>query len=460
MQKSLLILGMAMGLMSIPVTASAASHPASKAHKVLAQASRKAAAMSPDVVARFYHPQTVTEEYFSSETNGWMQSDLSKFTYNERGQILTVVRSEYKTVYTYNGDGNLIKQEDFYIVDGNEKLTSSHEYTYDTVVKNMVVKATDTSYDPYTGELYGSWVSGADIIRNSDGNITEIKEYSEWDGQKNYEYSMVIEYGSDKKAVKITEYDDGEVECTLSDIVWDTTDGQIVTYEFDDPNSDMYFSNNRIASATILDNDSDWPGAAKFTATYDGDSYHSKVMIGNDLALEIDFKCLGKNETGEDFDYMYSYDCESFESSYEFDEDTNKYFIEYTRRRTEQNRVDAFGLQLMNKMETTYKYANPEYEDETDRDEYKNEVTYDDTFGYPLTSVSYRLYNDALDFEPSRRVTYADYVNVDPAGVASAAVDEAAEAEYFTLQGVRVVAPAEGLYIVRRGAKVTKEIIR
>jgi alpha-amylase len=35
-----------------------------------------------------------------------------------------------------------------------------------------------------------------------------------------------------------------------------------------------------------------------------------------------------------------------------------------------------------------------------------------------------------------------------------------AEAEYYNLQGVRVVNPTHGIYIVRRGAKVTKEIIR
>lgn len=37
---------------------------------------------------------------------------------------------------------------------------------------------------------------------------------------------------------------------------------------------------------------------------------------------------------------------------------------------------------------------------------------------------------------------------------------ENAEAEYFTLQGVRVAEPENGLYIVKRGEKVTKEIVR
>lgn len=47
------------------------------------------------------------------------------------------------------------------------------------------------------------------------------------------------------------------------------------------------------------------------------------------------------------------------------------------------------------------------------------------------------------------------------AGIADIVADEnAAEAEYFNLQGVRVANPENGLYIVRRGNTVTKELLR
>lgn len=45
-------------------------------------------------------------------------------------------------------------------------------------------------------------------------------------------------------------------------------------------------------------------------------------------------------------------------------------------------------------------------------------------------------------------------------GIEGIGMDETAPAEYFTLQGVRVANPTEGLYIVRRGAKAQKVIIR
>ena len=41
------------------------------------------------------------------------------------------------------------------------------------------------------------------------------------------------------------------------------------------------------------------------------------------------------------------------------------------------------------------------------------------------------------------------------------AADAAADAEYYTLQGVRVAAPAAGnVYVVRRGAEVSKQYVR
>lgn len=59
------------------------------------------------------------------------------------------------------------------------------------------------------------------------------------------------------------------------------------------------------------------------------------------------------------------------------------------------------------------------------------------------TGAVFSLYNDAK-----------------ATGIADIVADENAEAEYFNLQGVRVANPENGLYIVRRGTTVTKEVIR
>ena len=45
-------------------------------------------------------------------------------------------------------------------------------------------------------------------------------------------------------------------------------------------------------------------------------------------------------------------------------------------------------------------------------------------------------------------------------GVAIEAVDADAPAEYYNMQGIRVAEPTTGLYIVRQGNKVSKQLIR
>lgn len=461
MQKHLLLFGVALGLLSTPAIANAKGHTPSKARQVMAAANRKAASMSAETVARFFHPETVKiEEYWTSE-NTWQGPWTRNYTYNKAGQVLTEITEDRKRVNTYSEDGNIIKEELYYLVDGEYKPENTTEYFYDTVVKTLIVKVVDTNYDQETGEPSSTNVWGTEITRNSDGNITKLQDFSEWGGEKHYQETMEIAYGADKKAVSIKEYDDYGVYGELTDIVWETTDGQITTYEYDDPNGDMYFSNNRFASCNIIDEDH-YSEPGKFTCTYDGDSYHSKIMVGDDLAFEIDFKCLEKFATSADFDECYSYDCKSFEAEFEFDEDTETFFIEYTKDRTEENRASAFGFTLYNKSVSTYKYANPEYEDEIETDEEKAEVVYDDEMGYPLSVTKYFWDKyEANDFVPRSRYTYSDYVNVDPTGVSNVAADASAEAEYYTLQGIRVSGDlTPGFYICRKGSETSKVVIR
>lgn len=64
------------------------------------------------------------------------------------------------------------------------------------------------------------------------------------------------------------------------------------------------------------------------------------------------------------------------------------------------------------------------------------------------------VYNITADLA-SMRVTLSG-----PSGIDDAAVDADAVPEYYNLQGVRVDNPGPGIYIVRRGTAVTKEMIR
>lgn len=87
---------------------------------------------------------------------------------------------------------------------------------------------------------------------------------------------------------------------------------------------------------------------------------------------------------------------------------------------------------------------------------------------YALASVEAGTYNvtvvitlfkatGATEYAPSLYVVNFEPVKTDGINEIEA---EAAEAVYYNLQGVEVKNPANGVYIVRRGAKVTKEFIR
>lgn len=61
----------------------------------------------------------------------------------------------------------------------------------------------------------------------------------------------------------------------------------------------------------------------------------------------------------------------------------------------------------------------------------------------------------------SHRLTIAEMAERITAGVEDVAIESTTqEAEYYTLQGVKVANPTPGIYVVRRGAKATKEIVR
>ena len=70
----------------------------------------------------------------------------------------------------------------------------------------------------------------------------------------------------------------------------------------------------------------------------------------------------------------------------------------------------------------------------------------------PKESVS--LYKTADTWKNFLNITGADF-----SGIEDTFVDGIEEAEYYNLQGVRVVNPERGLYIKRQGGKTTKVIL-
>lgn len=436
MKKTLFLSGLALAAFAIPALASS-SHD-------------------------LFKPQTVSFQYYMPSGNAWGDMNTEKLTYNSDGSVATMEETGQKTIYSYNADGNLIRKEVVNVYNGADKPVTVTEYEYDPVVKDFVISETEYFYEGKAEPLY-TVGNGTEITRNDSGKIIKVRTYNVSNGSRNYDdEQMTVEYGADGTAVKVTieelEEKNGltvtTVEEQWSDIVWDTTDGQILSMEFDDPNSDMYFSSNRVASATVTS--AELPEPAIFTCTYDGDSYHSLLMMGSERIHEITFDCIEKFAPREEFDECYSYTADVYEV--EFDKDAGQYYIESRVSRKEANTANEYGFCLLNEETTTYHKSSG---DQTTSETEKTVVTYDDKAGYPIQAAKWKKDDSDKDFVPVSMYFFSDYVNVDPAAVSSIQPDgNDAHAEYFNLEGVRVSDPSSGIFIRRRGNTVEKVYVK
>ncbi len=411
-----------------------------------------------DQTSGLFKPQTVSYQYYMPHSSSWGDMNVEKYTYNSDGSVNTMEETGQKTVYTYDADGRVQKVEVYNVYNGANKLVTVTEYEYDPIIKNFVVSETEYFYQGKTEPLYTTG-NGTEITRNDAGNITKVRTYNVSNGSKSYDdEQMTVEYGADGTAVKVT-YEKinenngqatSEIEEQWTDIKWDTTDGQILSMESDDINADMYFSANRVASATVTSED--FPSAATFTATYDGDSYHSLLTMGDVKLREITFNCNEKFAPREDIEEYMSYTAEIFET--EYDEENGQFVAEGTTTTKETNKADAFGFCILNE-QTTTEHGNSG--DKTTTESKKTDVTYDDENGYPVQAAKWEKDDSDKDYVPVSLYFFSDYVDVSPAAVtAIEAGSSDAPVEYFDLQGVRVSNPDSGIYIRRQGNVVEK----
>lgn len=381
-------------------------------------------------------PGFVTDYYWNGQS--WEGGAREIYTYNDNGQILTRGGETYRTEFKYDELSRVQSQTSKYF-NGVEWVTDNvTSYTYDDVVKDLVVKTV-------SGSEWGSNEYGIEITRNADGNITEVKDYSAWDSQKSYSNVLTVKYGADGKANEIieSEYDNGRLipDVTYSNVEWENTDGQIYEVEIDDYDADSYFGLNRIKHASV--DDDEWPKTAELNVAYnDGNfGFHAVLaMEGNDVIYDYTYKPV------DDFG---SYDVSLVEV--DWDDDDGVYYKDYTRTGTESYRVDKFGLMLQDISEgvdVDSKNSDPYYYGE------KGAVTYDPTTGCPVEYIKSRTQGDSKNYVYSDRKVFGDYTWSAVENI----VDDSDDApiEYYNLHGVRVNNPDSGIFIRRQGNNSTK----
>lgn len=379
--------------------------------------------------------------------NEWSLAWEVTYTYTDEGKLASAKQGDgTETRYEYDTEGRLISETN-YSPEG--EATEKHEYAYDSVIKNLIIRVADYVMDGSDWKLNSE--DFTEITRNSDNNITQISEGYIYNSEKTEDQRAVYTYGDDNKINTIRVYDnDGDDEFTLvgeiTDIKWEKTNGQLI--DLDMEGLRYYLSDNWIASATLPKTTNEpYLGDILMKVEYKAGLGGFKVTqtMNNEIILSDDFTIT---------DTYGSYTVRSFEVDFDNDDDIwfrdDEYLSDFIKT------YDKFGNILVQK-EIRYADANPEKILGTI--ELSGSVVYDPENGYPTEYTTTQKYDENPASNNSRTV-WSDYKSFE-AGIGAIATDnENAPVEYFDLRGRRVDNPAGGFFIRRQGNNVEKIVIR
>ena len=377
----------------------------------------------------------------------WLLDTNNKYEYNSAGNVvLQLTTDEYGDVNritsTWNEYGWCTSRLNEKSTDGSPFAQyEKKEFAYDPIVHSLVVSNCGYTWDN------GAWVQNGNnfirtVTRNDAGNITQVEVAILYNGQYDPTERCIVEYGPDGKANKITDMQlsyngisyTWEKTVEITDIVWDRTDGQVVSVE------NLFSGANRIKSATFND-DGD---VMKVEATYVPDSESYTTVTKSTATDGVVVADVTKTTRVDVLDAIGSYEIVDTEV-YEYDGEREEYSY------VEKLHYNAYGLE-------TLIYAAFEEEGvEPDIWQWTVGTTTDDPqYGYPREYIIREYDPEEGEFFNSIRVEYLGYVDVAGTAVVETAPDTSAE--YYNLQGIRVADPVSGVVYIERRGNVARKV--
>lgn len=380
--------------------------------------------------------------------NEWSLASEVTYTYTDEGKLASAKQGDgTETRFEYDAEGRLTTETNY---SPKGEAFQKYEYTYDSVIKNLIIRNADYVMDGSDWKLNSE--DFTEITRNSDNNITQISEGYIYNSEKTEDQRAVYTYGDDNKINTIRVYDnDGDDEFTLvgeiTDIKWEKTNGQFI--DLDTEELRYYFSDNRIASAT-LPKATNEPYLGDIFVKFDYKSglggFTMTQTMNNEVIVKDEFTITDTFGSYTERDFSVDFDNDGDDVWVRDGEDLYDFIRTY----------DKFGNILVEK-EITYVDANPEKVLGTI--ELSGSVVYDTENGYPTEYTTTRKY-DENPASNNNRIVWSDYKSFE-AGIGAIATDnENAPVEYFDLRGQRVDNPAGGFFIRRQGNKVEKIVVR
>lgn len=401
--------------------------------------------------------KSTLQKAYGWERTQWVLDETYRMEYDARGLVTfqTVTdASGYITrdINSYNDNGLLATRlTETATREGADFRNSSRlSRSYDPIVTSFVTVNNQEVW------IDDAWRPSNDyrqnVTRDDAGNVTMVERTVYYGGIQDPVWRMNVDYGPEGAATAITveelvnDYAAGgfkwETSEIYKDIVWERTDGQIVSVD------DLFSGSNRLLSATIEEPEDDM--TMHMVADYAGDGSYT-------VSMSIDMPEISGFAVEMTGTYEYT-PLDEYGSSKS--RTTTTYSIPGLMSETlweeEVCRYDRFGLILLEEVT-----ESPDPEDEGEVLVYRRtgEVEYDPQTGYPL-SWTVREYDEEVEeMFNAFRAEYYDYV--DPAaGISGVGVPEQ-DCEWFTLQGMRIARPASpGIYLRRAEGRTEKTIVR
>lgn len=396
------------------------------------------------------------EESFYYEDEEWLEDGTYDYSYDKAGNVLTASEAfEDGTTmiyYEYNENG-METSKTTTTDDGSGNFENSSLLTkeYDGKVTNLITTSLEYSWDESDWQMISAGRTyKREVSRDDNGNVTGVSLSVYFQGVFDECYRSTLTYGDDGKAAtwKYEElsYDEESGSLiwksvySMKDIVWQNTNGQIVNFEMED----FFVGDNRIASATVIDEEDDIE--YHVSATYEDDGNYSYTVTS-----EI-------HPSKGTFSYTISDENGSYIQLAESQEDTNGDGI-----------IDSQDELYIEKLEVNYdEHGNitseTSYEDDEIMSALKYEYTYDvaDT-DYPSEQIHYEYDSEADEYVPFIKVVSTDFVDVRNS-IRNIDTTATGTTSIYNLQGLRLANTTDqlpaGIYIVRNGQQSSKVVKR
>ncbi|MDE7408736.1 MAG: hypothetical protein K2N09_01805 [Muribaculaceae bacterium] len=371
---------------------------------------------------------------FGWDGEEWIPEENIQYSYDTSGNIILETSEDADGIFTrvetgYDANGMRVSELSKISADGvNFENDKKVEIGYDPILTNVITRHYEWLWD-------GEWIQNGNnyerrITRDGAGNVTETVIAVLYDGIFDPTQRLKVTYGADGKATEIAEeildYDGKEFFWVagdkITDIVWDTTDGQIVDMD------NIFAGSNRIKSGQMEDSDGlifdlkvDYAAGGAYTMSMTTNLNGMSMITTSEVTpLEND-------------GYIVV---------------TKAMFLgQVLLSMTQEARTDEWGLLILEQLSQEGMEGN--YVEGT-----KGIVEYD-AEGKPVTYTVISFNEDSESGESETeyvlRAEFSDYVDV-TAGV-SCMEPEAVSPRYYNLQGMPVTAPQKGTIVICNGKK-------